>query len=59
MTKKIVAQKTTLAELYRLHGRANIKACSNGAVYRRDKASGNWVFLFVSEEQIALTGGAK
>lgn len=43
MATKIV----TLAELYRLHGRTNVKVCTNGAVYgavyRRAKESNSWV----------------
>lgn len=59
MATKIV----TLAELYRLHGRTNVKVCTNGAVYgavyRRAKESNSWVFVCISEEVIALIGGAK
>ena len=46
MTKKIVAQKTTsLSRLYLLHGKQNIIACANGAVYVRDRSTDNWVFI--------------
>lgn len=48
----------TLAEVLRLYGRANIKICPNGAVYRRNKESNNWVLLCVSDEPASLIGGA-
>lgn len=54
MAKKIL----TLAEMYRLYGRANIKVCTNGAVYRRNKESNSWDYQFTSDEAKALLGGA-
>ena len=55
MDTKIV----TLAELYRMYGRTNVKTCPNGAVYRRANPQAKWVLVCISEEVIALIGGAK